>query len=259
MSCNRTDAKTDYNISTASIGQFDGNHIGMHGVGDGRWFDSYMGDGFPEWKGVNFDQFLCRNIGNSYSTPTKTNLNPFRVYNKDSEPPLYSNNPEKSTIGYASQINFRDNLIRTWIGPKTGLKEELEAAKFPRMDLLPDFNFDTDYGGEYPQCYMHQPKEENKMACCVGRKQSTLSCGPEWCSSDQKCVDYIDQYCMSGSNLVTNQDCYTQFINTQGAKMSKLCSDQKNFRNPLCKKFCNNQVQKEGEYQSDCFRVYLNF
>jgi len=121
-----------------------------------------------------------------------------------------------------------------------------------------------DWGeGDYTNaasCLKMRPNNADIHNCCTGKVNDANTCTLDYCPSSAPCKPHMDTYCKTGLNLINDPDCvYLQDANA--AKISLLCSDQKNFRSENCKKFCNSQTSKEppGPYNTQCQNAATEF
>lgn len=102
-------------------------------------------------------------------------------------------------------------------------------------------------------CTMKTPKEQNKYACCTNGKTSSLQCGNHWCKEDtSNCDTFMGAYCSAGTRLIDDANCYSKYQISKITEINQMCSQPENLMKPLCKDFCNNQVDNDGAYSGTC-------
>ena len=230
-SCSREDADKTYYTQDSGNRMFFGDTIAYWCNGDWsyRW-----GSDFTEFPNSNRLDYVCENTSN--------------------------NSTQKIGLWKSQQ----DPAVLTHMDGNAGQRDRFLKDMGIDPKLIDDMNYKsigwgggpTGYycgSGSVGNCQMLEPKETNKYACCTDSKKSTLSCGKNWCSSDSSnCDTYMLKYCSNSSNLITDGKCYAKYAESQAARIGTLCSKKENIRNPNCKQFCNNQVKKNGDQQSDC-------
>jgi hypothetical protein len=101
-------------------------------------------------------------------------------------------------------------------------------------------NFRCGGGDSIGLCVMNDPREENKLPCCKGEKNTTVQCGKNWCETSPACEDYMNRYC-SGDKLVDDPYCFKKYKTKKTTEIGQICARQDKFRTPSCKEFCNSQ------------------